>query len=66
MLCVLLGQITSCCANLFSGTPFSLASICILSFLKVKVASPKSDAILFAVNKRINRNSTEARWASQW
>ena len=29
-------------------------------------ASPKSDAILVAINKRINTNSNEASWASQW
>ena len=49
MLCVLLGQITRCCANLFQDFPFSLASICTLSFnsklnagsiLKVKVVLP--------------------------
>ena len=31
--------------------------------MKVIVASPKSDAILVAINKRINTNSNEA---SQW
>ena len=77
MLCVRLGQITRCCANVFffQDSPFSLASICTLSFiskqnagsiLKVKFASPKSDAILVAINKRINTNSNEASWASQW
>ena len=77
MLCVLLGQITKCicCDNLVQDFPFSLASICTLSvisklnagsILKVKVASPKSDAILVAINKRINTNSNEASWASQW
>ena len=54
MLCELLSQITSCCANLFQDFPFSLASISTLSFisklnagsiLKVKVTSPNSDAI---------------------
>ena len=29
-------------------------------------ASPKSDAILVAINKRINTNSNEASCASQW
>ena len=29
-------------------------------------ASPKSDAILVAINKRINTNSNEASWASLW
>ena len=29
-------------------------------------ASSKSDAILVAINKRINTNSNEASWASQW
>ena len=75
MFCVVLGQITRWCANLFQDFPFSLASICILSFisklnagsiLKVNVASPTSDAILVAINKRINTNSNEASWASQW
>ena len=71
MFYVLSGQITRCCANLFQEFPFPLASICTLSFvsklnagpiLKVKVASPKSDAILVAVIKRINTNSNEASW----
>ena len=75
MFCVLLSQITSCCANLFQDFPFSLVSLCILSFisklnegsiLKVKVASPKSDVIWVAINKRINTNSNEASWASHW
>ena len=70
----MVGQITRCCANLFQDCSFSLASICTLSFisklnagsiLKVKVASPKSDAILVAINKRINSNSNEASWANQ-
>ena len=26
----------------------------------------KSDAILVAINKRINTNSNEASWSSQW
>ena len=34
------------------------------SILKVKVASPKWDAILVAINKQINANSNEASWAS--
>ena len=68
MFCVLLGQITRWCANLFHDFPFSLVSICTLSFisklnagsiLKVNVASPKSDAILVAINKRINTNTNE-------
>ena len=29
-------------------------------------ASPKSDTVLVAINKRINTNSNEANWASQW
>ena len=33
MLCVLLGQITKCCANGFQDLAFSLASICTLSFI---------------------------------
>ena len=75
MLCVLLGQITGCCANLYQDFLFSLASICTLSFisklnagsiLKVKVTLPKSDAILVAINKQINTNRNEASWASQW
>ena len=75
MLCVLLCQITRWCANLFQDFPFSLASICTLSFisklnagsiLKVNIALPKSDAIFVAINKRINTNSNEASWASQW
>ena len=32
------------------------------SILKVKVASPKSDAIFVATNKRINTNSNETSW----
>ena len=48
MFCVHLGHFTRCCANLFQDFPFSLASICTLSFisklnarsiLKVKVTS---------------------------
>ena len=35
------------------------------SILKVEVASPKSKAILVAINKRNNANSNEASWASQ-
>ena len=75
MFCVFLGQFTRCCANLFQDFPFSLASICTLSFisklnarsiLKVKGCVAKSDAILVAVNKRINTNSNEASWSSQW
>ena len=75
MFCVLLGQITRWCANLFQDLPFSLASICTLSFisklnagsiLKVNVCVAKSDAILVAINKRINTNSNEASWVSQW
>ena len=71
MFCVLLGHFTRCCANLFQGFPFSLASICTLSFisklnarsiLKVKGCVTKSDTI----NKRINTNSNEASWSSQW
>ena len=31
----------------------------------MKVASPKSEAILVAINNRINTNSNDARWASQ-
>ena len=33
MFCVLLGQITRCCANLSKDFLFSLASICTLSFI---------------------------------
>ena len=67
--CVLLGHFTRCCANLFQDFPFSLASICILSFisklnarsiLKVKSCVAISDAILVAINKRINTNNYEA------
>ena len=74
MFCVLLGHFTRCCANLFQDFPFSLASICTLSFisklnarsiLKVKGCVAKSDAILVAINKRINTNSNEASWSSQ-
>ena len=74
MFCVFLGQFTRCCANLFQDFPFSLASICILSFisklnarsiLKVKGCVAKSDTILVAINKRINTNSNEASWSSQ-
>ena len=32
----------------------------------MKVASPKSDAILVTDNKRINADSIEASWDSQW
>ena len=35
-------------------------------FWKGNFVSPKSDAILIAINKRINTNSNEASWASQW
>ena len=75
MFCVLLGHFTRCCANLFQDFPFSLASICTLSFisklnarsiLKVKGCVAKSDAILVAINKWINTNSNEASWFSQW
>ena len=71
MFCVLLGHFTRCCANLFQDFPFSLASVCTLSLisklnarsiLKVKDCVAKSDAILVAINKRINTNSNEARW----
>ena len=63
MFCVLLDHFTRCCAN--QDFPFSLASICSLSFisklnarsiLKVKGCVAKSDAILVAINKRINTN----------
>ena len=37
MLCVLLGQITMCCANLFQDFPFSLASICTLKLWKRRI-----------------------------
>ena len=59
----------------FQDFPFSLATICNLSFisklnvgsiLKGEVASPKSDVILIAITKRINTNSNEAIWANQW
>ena len=35
-------------------------------FWKWKVSSPKSDAILVAINKRINTKSNAASWSSQW
>ena len=72
MFCVHLGLFTGCCANLFQDFPFSFASICTLSFisklnarsiLKVKGCVAKSDAILVAINKRINTNSNEASWS---
>ena len=75
MFCVLLGHFTRCCANLFQDFPFSLASICTVSFisklntrsiLKVKGCFAKWDAILVAINKGINTNSNEASWSSQW
>ena len=75
MFCVLLGHFTRCCADLFQDFPFSLASICTLSFiskldarsiLKVKGCVAKSDAILVAINKWMNTNSNEASWSSQW
>ena len=68
MLCVFSGKIIRCCANLFQGFPFLLhQSVSYSSFqklntgsiLKLKVASPKPDAILVAINKRINTNSNE-------
>ena len=68
MLCALLSKITRCCANLFQDFPFSLASIFTVFYSsKIKrridfVASPKSDAIFVAINKRINTNSNEASW----
>ena len=74
MFCVLLGHFTRYCANLFQDF-FSLASICTLYFipklnaraiLKVKCCVAVSDAILVAINKRINTNSNEASWSSQW
>ena len=64
-----------CHFNLFQDFPFSLASICTLSFisklnaisiLKVKCCVAKSDAILVVIYKRINTNSNEASWSSQW
>ena len=75
MFCVLLGHFTKCCANLFQSFPFSLASICTLSFisklnarsiLKVKGCVAKSETILVAINKRINTDSNGASWSSQW
>ena len=75
MFCVLLGHFTRYCANLFQDFPFSLASVCTLSFisklnarsiLKVKGCVAKSDAILVAINKWINTNDNEASWSSQW
>ena len=76
MFCVLLGHFNRCCTYLFQDFPFSqFASICTLSFisklnarsiLKVKGCLAKSDAILVAINKRINTNSNEASWSSQW
>ena len=53
----------------FQDFPFSFASTCTLSsisklnagsILKVNVC------VLIAINKRINTNSNEASWASQW
>ena len=75
MFCVLLGHFTRGCADLFQDFPFSLPSICTLSFisklnarsiLKVKGYIAKSDAVLVAINKRINTNSNEASWCSKW
>ena len=76
MFSVLLGHFNWCCANLFQDFPFSqFALICTLSFisklnarsiLKVKGCVAKSDAILVAINKRINTDSNEASWSSQW
>ena len=74
MLCVLLGHSTGAVLIFFKIFHF-LVSICILSFisklnarsiLKVKGCVAKSDAILVAINKRINTNSNDASWASQW
>ena len=74
MFCVLLGQITRCCANPLQEIPFSLASICTLALisklntgpiLNVQVALPKSVAILFAINKQVKTNNNEASWARQ-
>ena len=76
MFSVLLGHFNRWCANLFQDFPFSqFASICTLSFisklnarsiLQVKGCVAKSDAILVAINKRINTDSNEASWSSQW
>ena len=70
MFSVLLGYFNRCCANLFQDFPFSqFASIRALSFisklnarsiLKVKGCVAESDAILVAINKRINTDSNEA------
>ena len=76
MFSVHLDHFNRCCANLFQDFPFSqFASICTLSFisklnarsiLKVKGCVAKSAAILVAINKRINTDSNEASWSSQW
>ena len=71
MRCVLLGEVTRCYANLFQDFPSLLHEFILYSsfkkinagsILKVKVTSPKPDAILVAINKRINTNSNEAGW----
>ena len=71
MLCVLSGQNTRCCANLFEDFPFSHGSIYTLFFTaKIKrktdfeseIVLQKSDAILVAINKRILKNSSKASW----
>ena len=73
MFYVLLGQITRCCANLFQDfSIFSCINLYFIVHVKIKrridfeSVSPKSDAILVAINKRINTNSNEASWVSQW
>ena len=69
MFYVNLGQITRWCAILFSR--FSIFFCINLYFIvhfkiKRKIDFEKSDAILVAVNKRININSNEASWARKW
>ena len=56
MFCVLLGQITRCCANRFQDFPFSLASICILSFM-----STKSDRLMQIVMRLVGLDNGKPR-----
>ena len=67
MFCVLLGQITRCCANLSKDFPFSLASICTLSF--ISKLNARSILILFLSlyfeSERLRRqNRTSSRLLS--